>query len=181
MKKYGNSHWKYKCQTKNLFDFQGLARILAFLQFLIAALLTASILPSSPSTRTLDACLGNYEQHFAKSSGFQVCTVGRSWQKIICQISVIIHSVFSSNVLEAIFLYKCFNTVKNQTEKSKKMIGDQAYNVRKRYVQCTLCTRYAMYKYIGIYLVISISHHTSANFITMLVTTASSNLAKIIL
>ena len=59
---------------KNLFVFQGLARILVFLQFLIPALLTASILLSSPSTRTLDACLGNYEQHFAKSSGFQVCT-----------------------------------------------------------------------------------------------------------
>ena len=104
------------------------------LQFLIPALLTASILPSSPATRTLDACLGNYEQHFEKSSGFQVCTVGGSWQKILCQISVIIHSVFSSNVLEAIFLYKCFNTVKNQTEKSQKMIGDKAYDVRKRYV-----------------------------------------------
>ena len=128
---------------KNLFVFQGLAKILVFLQFLIPALLTASILTSSPSTRILDACLGNYEQHFAKSSGFQVCTVGRSWQKILCQISVIIHSVFSSNVLEAIFLYICFNTVKHQTEKSQKMIGDKAYDVRKRYVHNQIVLPYS--------------------------------------
>ena len=86
----------------------------------------------------LDACLGNYEQHFAKSNGFQVCTVGSPWQKVFCQMSRVTHFFLSSNILEAFFLYICFNKVKNETEKSKKMIGRKAFEVRKRYVNLHL-------------------------------------------
>ena len=49
--------------------------------------------------------------------------------------SVIIHSIFSSNILDAILLYSIFSKVKYQTEKSKRMIGEKAYGVRKRYVK----------------------------------------------
>ena len=93
-----------------------------------------SLLISSPNTRVLDICLGNYEQDFLKSSGVQVCTIGKSWQRILCVSSLIIHTVLSSNVLDAIFLYICFNKIKHQTEKLKKMIGEKAYELRKRYV-----------------------------------------------
>ena len=103
-------------------------------QFLIPCCLTVSIHSSTPETLTLDICLGNYEKYFVKSSGVQVCTVGKSWQKILCMLSVIIHSIFSSNVLDAIFLYIIFTKVKYQTEKSKRIIGEKAYGVRKRYV-----------------------------------------------
>ena len=103
-------------------------------QFLIPCCLTVSMLISTPENLTLDICLGNYEKYFVKSSGVQVCTVGKSWQKVLCMLSVIIHSIFSSNVLDAIFLYIIFTKVKYQTEKSKRMIGEKAYGVRKRYV-----------------------------------------------
>ena len=94
-----------------------------------------SLLISSPNTRVLDICLGNYEQDFLKSSGVQVCTIGKSWQRILCVSSLIIHTVMSSNVLDAIFLYICFNKIKHQTEKLKKIIGKKAYELRKRYVK----------------------------------------------
>ena len=103
-------------------------------QFLIPCCLTVSIHSSTPETLTLDICLGNYEKYFVKSSGVQVCTVGKSWQKILCMLSVIIHSIFSSNVLDAILLYIIFTKVKYQTEKSKELIGRKAYDLRKRYV-----------------------------------------------
>ena len=89
---------------------------------------------STPETLTLDICLGNYEQYFVKSSGVQVCVVGQSWQRILCMLSVIIHLIYSSNILDAILLYIIFTKVKHQTEKSKTMIGQKAYGVRKRYV-----------------------------------------------
>ena len=104
-------------------------------QFLISGCLSISLLISSPNTRVLDICLGNYEQDFLKSSGVQVCTIGKSWQRILCVSSLIIHTVLSSNVLDAIFLYICFNKIKHQTEKVKKMIGEKAYELRKRYVK----------------------------------------------
>ena len=104
-------------------------------QFLISGCLSMSLLISSPNTRVLDICLGNYEQDFLKSSGVQVCTIGKSWQRILCVSSLIIHTVMSSNVLDAIFLYICFNKIKHQTEKLKKIIGKKAYELRKRYVK----------------------------------------------
>ena len=108
-------------------------------QFLIPCCLTVSILTSSSEYLTLDACLGKYEQYFVKSSGIQVCIDGKSWQKILCMLSLIIHAIFSSNVLDAIFLYICFTKVKSQTEKAKTMIGKKAYEVRKRYVSDQCC------------------------------------------
>ena len=114
--------------------FQGLAKIMVVCQFLISGCLSMSLLISSPNTRVLDICLGNYEQDFLKSSGVQVCTIGKSWQRILCVSSLIIHTVMSSNVLDAIFLYICFNKIKHQTEKLKKIIGKKAYELRKRYV-----------------------------------------------
>ena len=104
-------------------------------QFLISGCLSMSLLISSPNTRVLDICLGNYEQDFLKSSGVQVCTIGKSWQRILCVSSLVIHTVMSSNVLDAIFLYICFNKIKHQTEKLKKIIGKKAYELRKRYVK----------------------------------------------
>ena len=104
-------------------------------QFLISGCLSMSLLISSPNTRVLDICLGNYEQDFLKSSGVQVCTIGKSWQRILCVSSLIIHTILSSNVLDAIFLYICFNKIRHQTEKLKKMIGKKAYELRKRYVK----------------------------------------------
>ena len=83
----------------------------------------------------LNVCLGNYEQYFVKpQDGIQACNVGESWQRILCVLSVIIHSLFSSNILDAFFLFLCFNKIKYQTEKSKELIGEKAYDVRKRYV-----------------------------------------------
>ena len=92
------------------------------------------MLTLSPATYTLNACLGNYVQYFVKPSGFQVCIVGNSWQRILCWFSFIIHTLIASNVLDAILLYVCFNKVKHQTEKSKELIGRKAYDLRKRYV-----------------------------------------------
>ena len=93
------------------------------------------MLTLSPPTPTLNACLGNYEQYFVKPSGFQVCIVGDLWQKILCWLSYIIHTLIASNLLDAVLLYLCFNKVKHQTEKSKEMIGKKAYEVRKRYAK----------------------------------------------
>ena len=99
-----------------------------------------SLLTLSPATYTLNACLGNYVQYFVKpSSGFQVCIVGNSWQRILCWFSFIIDTLIASNALDAILLYVCFNKVKLQTEKSKELIGRKAYEVRKRYVKDNLC------------------------------------------
>ena len=92
------------------------------------------MLTLSPATPTLNACLGNYEQYFVKSSGYQVCIVDSSWQRILCWFSYAIQTLIASNLLDAILLYVCFNKVKHQTEKSKEMIGKKAYEVRKRYV-----------------------------------------------
>ena len=103
-------------------------------QSLIPCCLSVSILTSTNETLTLDICLGNYEQYFVKSSEVQVCVVGKSWQRILCTLSVIIYSIFSSNVWDAILLYIIFTKVKHRTEKSKAMIGEKAYGVRKRYV-----------------------------------------------
>ena len=97
------------------------------------------MLTSSPATYTLNACLGNYVQYFEKPSGFQVCIVGNSWQRILCWFSFIIHTLIASNALDAILLYVCFNKIKHQTEKSKELIGRRAYEVRKRYVKDNLC------------------------------------------
>ena len=92
------------------------------------------MLTLSPETPTLNACLGNYEQYFVKSSGYQVCIVDNSWLRILCWFSYTIQTLIASNLLDAILLYVCFNKVKHQTEKSRKMIGKKAYEVRKRYV-----------------------------------------------
>ena len=62
----------------SLISFQGFARLLVVCHWIFPALLTVSILTSCPADRTLDACLGNYEEHFVKSSGYQVCTEGRA-------------------------------------------------------------------------------------------------------
>ena len=93
------------------------------------------MLTLSPATPTLNACLGNYEQYFVKSSGYQVCIVDNSWLRILCWFSYTIQTLIASNLLDAILLYVCFNKVKHQTEKSRKMIGKKAYEVRKRYVK----------------------------------------------
>ena len=97
------------------------------------------MLTLNPATYTLNACLGNYVQYFVKPSGFQVCIVGNSWQRILCWFSFIIHTLIASNVLDAILLYVCLNKVKHQTEKSKELIGRKAYELRKRYVKDNLC------------------------------------------
>ena len=107
--------------------------MLVVLQLLISAFLSAAVMSSSASNRVLDACLGNYEQHFEKSNGFRVCIIGGLWQKIMCRSSVILHLLFSSNILELYFLYVCCKTIKDQTKKSEKLIGKKEFEVRKRY------------------------------------------------
>ena len=103
------------------------------------------MLTLNPASYTLNACLGNYVQYFVKpKSGFQVCIVGNSWQRILCWFSFIIHTLIASNVLDAILLYICFNKVKHQTEKSKELIGRKAYELRKRYVKDNLCLFYVV-------------------------------------
>ena len=97
------------------------------------------MLTLSPATPTLNACLGNYEQYFVKSSGYQVCIVDNSWLRILCWFSYTIQTLIASNLLDAILLYVCFNKIKHQTEKSKELIGRRAYEVRKRYVKDNLC------------------------------------------
>ena len=97
------------------------------------------MLTLNPASYTLNACLGNYVQYFVKPSGFQVCIVGNSWQRILCWFSYAIQTLIASNLLDAILLYVCFNKVKHQTEKSKELIGRKAYELRKRYVKHNLC------------------------------------------
>ena len=122
--------------------FQRLAQIIAICQILIPCYLSVSVLTFSQESMNLDVCLGNYEQYFVRtynSYGIQVCDVGKSWQRILCGLSVVIHLIFSSNVLDAFFLFLCFNKIKYQTEKSKELIGERAYDVRKRYVIYHFC------------------------------------------
>ena len=95
-------------------------------------ILTVNILLWSPDNRSLDACLGNFERHFSETIGNLPCSIGSNWQKNICKGSILLHTVLSSNIPEAFLLYKCFEFIKKQTEKSHELIGEEKYRIRKK-------------------------------------------------
>ena len=90
-------------------------------------ILNIFILKGSQSTLNLDGCVGRLELHF-NQPGSAFCQI----EKIACRLSLIVSTILSSNVLETFLLYKCFQNVKNQTEKSRHMINDKDYILRKR-------------------------------------------------
>ena len=104
---------------------------MVFFHMTFAMILTIIIVGFSPDNRSLDACLGNYEIHFDEIRGNKVCTLGTRIEKSICSGSVFIHFLLSSNILEAYLLYKCFQAIAKQTEKSAPMIGKKSYQIRK--------------------------------------------------
>ena len=122
--------WEYNF----IFIFKALGRFLLILQVFFSAYLTISILLSTPNNRSLDVCLGNYEQYFSQTNGNKVCTRGLFIQRVICNISVMIHLILSSNIPEAVMLYFCFITINESTKKSLNLIGKKSYEIRKRYI-----------------------------------------------
>ena len=85
----------------------------------------------SESNRVLDACLGNFHKHYEKS-GTQLCTSEDFFRNMICRVSFTFYSLLSSNIPEAFLLFKCFNKIKEQTDKSQTMIGEASYQQRRR-------------------------------------------------
>ena len=102
------------------------------LQLLLSVFLTVSILYSSPDSRSLDVCLGNYERHFTKNSGYKVCFNGNLLIRSFCNLSVLLHILLSSNLIEAFFLYSCFKEIRTQDENVKDLLGEKQYLRRKR-------------------------------------------------
>lgn len=98
----------------------------------IALILTINMLTLSRNNQPyLDVCLGSYEQKFLQVHKNKICSLGSQFEKIICQISVLVHTLMTSNILEAYLLYHCFQAIKHQTEKSAHMIGEKSYRTRK--------------------------------------------------
>ena len=51
----------------------------------------------------------------------------------LCDVSVLLHGIITSNTAEAFFLYFCCKAIRVQTEKSYDLIGPRQYQRRKRY------------------------------------------------
>ena len=98
----------------------------------IALILTINIIGLSAPSPYLNVCLGNYEQRFyeVKEENF-FCNLGTQFERSVCHISVVVHFLLASNILEAFLLYKCFQAIAKQTEKSAPMIGKKSYQIRK--------------------------------------------------
>ena len=51
----------------------------------------------------------------------------------LCDVSVLLHGIITSNTAEAFFLYFCCKAIRVQTEESYDLIGPRQYQRRKRY------------------------------------------------
>ena len=51
----------------------------------------------------------------------------------LCDVSVLLHGIITSNTAEAFFLYFCCKAIREQTEVAYDLIGPTQYQRRKRY------------------------------------------------
>ena len=109
-----------------------MGRILTICHFILSGLIALSLMIYSPNHRRLDACLGTYEKNFFQTIGSEICSLGDSFQKFLCHISLGSYLILSSNVLEIYMLYSCFKAIKNQTDKVHELIGAKNYQKRRR-------------------------------------------------
>ena len=69
---------------------------------------------------------------FFNREGTGTCESHDQTQNIVCQLSVLIHAIITSNLAEALLLYFCFKAIKEQAESVSGLIGPTQYQKRKR-------------------------------------------------
>ena len=69
---------------------------------------------------------------FFNREGTGTCESHDQTRNIVCQISVIIHAIITSNLAEALLLYFCFKAINEQAESVSGLIGPTQYQKRKR-------------------------------------------------
>ena len=69
---------------------------------------------------------------FLNREGTGTCESHDQTRTIVCQLSVLIHAIITSNLAEALLLYFCFKAIKEQAESVSGLIGPTQYQKRKR-------------------------------------------------
>ena len=69
---------------------------------------------------------------FLNREGTGTCESHDQTRKIVCELSVLIHAIITSNLAEALLLYFCFKAIKEQAESVSGLIGPTQYQKRKR-------------------------------------------------
>ena len=110
--------------------FQVLARIFLLAHFAIPVLITIFLFNGSVTTRSLNGCMGQFELNYFEAST-QLCTKGVGITWILCEIAQLLYLTFSTNIVEAAMLYRCFQKINEQTESSKDLISKNSF-IRRR-------------------------------------------------
>ena len=110
-----------------------LAKIVVWTLFIVSFLTSFFIIFGSEPTASEQSCLGNYVLLF-DHKGHQICNAGSMVSIWACKFSFVIYITLSSNLPEAVLLYKCFKKIQVQIEKVQSMIDEASYHRRRRFV-----------------------------------------------
>ena len=108
-----------------------LAKIVVSILFTVSISTSFFILFGSEPTFTEQSCLGNYVLLYDRK-GHQLCNAGSILSIWACKLSFVIYITLSSNLPEALLLYKCFQKIQVQIERVQSMIDEASYHRRRR-------------------------------------------------
>ena len=116
--------------------FQGFARYMVMLNILLPLLSFAFVFKDV--SIGLKVCLGEGYQLFF-STQLHYCSYENLFVNSACWIWFILLSICMSNIMDTFFICSCIREINRSTEKSKKMLTEQAYMKRKRYEMLKKC------------------------------------------
>ena len=108
-----------------------MAKLIFLINFL-GPMLSYAFVFTSEHTVGLDVCLGKGYFNFF-SNQVDLCSYNSIYSKGVCMTIWILYIIGSSNILDAYIIFCCLKEIRNSTEKTKTVIGRQAYINRKRW------------------------------------------------
>ena len=108
-----------------------MARAFLAIHFIAPILIGVSILNGSVPTRSLNACLGQFELNYFEIST-DLCTYGTSLNQTLCSMGKLFYFAFSTNVIEVFMLFRCFKKIKTADDNSKVLLDKNTYKRRRK-------------------------------------------------
>ena len=108
-----------------------MARAFLAIHFIAPILIGVSILNGSVPTRSLNACLGQFELNYFEIST-DVCTYGTTLNQTLCSMGKLFYFAFSTNLIEVFMLFRCFKKIKTADDNSKVLLDKNTYKRRRK-------------------------------------------------
>ena len=108
-----------------------MARAFLVIHFIAPMLIAVSILNGSVPTRSLNACLGQFELNYFEIST-ELCTYGTTLNQTLCTMGQLFYFAFSTNLIEVFMLFRCFKKIKTADDASKVLLDKTTYTRRRK-------------------------------------------------